>query len=222
MLQIQILNQSTLISNEKLDPIVSALQIQVTRDFAKYYGISATLTRTNSDNGQIPIYIVDEVADAPKGAVAWHTVTDKGLPYGIIPMKIVLDDGEDVGPTISHELLELLADPNCNTTKSAKYKGHQAYLAYEDCDPVENDSYAINGINVSNFVFPSWFVVGAKGPFDFMGKLLAPLTMTPGGYLQYEYGNKWHQAVDNETKTRKLALNNHIHSRQVRRIRQAM
>lgn len=219
MFNIQILNQSMLMSNVKLAQIIEALQIQVSRDFASVYNIDAKLTLTTQDNGDIPIYIVDTVADAPAGALAWHTVNDKGLPYGIIPMKIVLDDGENPSPTISHELLELLADPYCNTTKTAVYKDKKSLLAYEDCDPVESDAYIVHGIHVSNFVFPSWFVVGAKGPYDFMRKLTAPLSMTKGGYLQYEVGGAWNQVVDDDTKARKVCP--HHHSRQARRLRKA-
>jgi len=57
-----------------------------------------------------------------------------------------------------------------------------------NCDPVESDAYPIavldKPVMVSNFVLPAWFDAQAsQGPFDKMGKLTAPFTMTPGGYL---------------------------------------
>lgn len=36
---------------------------------------------------------------------------------------------------------------------------------------------------VSNYVLPSWFDPNGKYPYDRMGLLKAPLTMTAGGYM---------------------------------------
>ena len=63
--------------------------------------------------------------------------------------------------------------------------GSGILYAIEICDPVEADSYTIYGQEVSNFVTPWWFgnplPAGAK--YDFLGKLLAPFSMTAGGYF---------------------------------------
>jgi hypothetical protein len=201
MFRIQILNTSTLITNAQLAPIVAALQVQVDRDFTPIYDIDANLTLTSQDNGSIAIMVVDTVADLPPNALAFHSVDNNGNPFGAIPMQVVLDDGEDPGPTISHELLELLADPFINASKMAVWpptSRRPANIAYEDCDPVENDSYAVTTptgtANVSNFVLPNWFVPRSEGPWDFLKKLNGPLSLTPGGYLQYQRaGGAWNQ-----------------------------
>jgi hypothetical protein len=225
MFHIQILNQSTLISDQQLAPIVAALQVQVDRDFTPIYNIGASLTLTSEDNGMTPIYVVDTAADAPPNALAWHTVDDNHRPFGIIPMKTVLDDGADAGPTISHELLELLADPRVDVAKVAVWpptSQDPANIAYEDCDPVENDSYPITTssgtANVSNFVTPPWFVPHSQGPWDFLKKLNAPLMLTSGGYLQWQRaGSSWHQ-VD-AAHVRKFRAAPHYFSRAYRRVR---
>src|ERR1700722_9040082 len=103
MFHIQILNKSNLITDAELKPIVAALQKQVDEHFAPAYHLSAKLVLTDKDNGMTPIHIVDSVADAPSGALAWHDVDNKGRPFGIIPMKIVRRDRAHPGPTISHE-----------------------------------------------------------------------------------------------------------------------
>ena len=43
------------------------------------------------------------------------------------------------------------------------------FLAQELCDPVEDDSlaYSKNGVMVSDFVTPKYFVPGSAGPWDF-------------------------------------------------------
>jgi hypothetical protein len=220
MYAIQLLNQSTLISQAKLAPICQALQIQVSRDFAPSYHIDAQLTLTNTDSGATPIYIVDDVPDAPAGALAWHSMDDRGRPYSIIPMKTVLDAGEDPAPTISHELLEMLADPYCNgvrLTNYPPYSRQRAYVAFENCDPVENNSYKINGVSVSNFVFPNWWIVGSRGPWDFLKMLSGPLQMTRGGYLQYSIRGRWYSVMDRHVKSRKQIP--HHFSRLARRAR---
>jgi hypothetical protein len=207
--KVQILNQSTLVPQTTLQPIVQALQQQVTDDFAPIYGsaCAADLTLTASDNGDIPIYIVDDDASAPAGALAWHTVDAKGRPYGMIPAKIVQDAGADLGPTISHELLELLADPSCSKVTARVYRPTVlpllAEVAYEVCDPVEADTYSktTDGgiINVSNFVLPAWFNPTGKVPFDFLDYLNMPLQMTEGGYVSWSYfGKTWQQKVQDE------------------------
>lgn len=207
---IQIVNQTTLVSTLDLQAIVDALGQQIMNDFYPAYAISADLEQTTEDNGDWPIYIVDSVADAPPGALAWHTVDDQGRPYGIVPLQTVIDDGYDIGPTISHELLELLADPYCITALLANYNGGPAMISYEVCDPVENDEYEIGNVPVSNFVLPNWFVNNSDGPWDQLGKLSGELKMTPGGYFQY-FDGAW-QSVNG----RKDA---HYHSRFHRRER---
>jgi hypothetical protein len=57
--------------------------------------------------------------------------------------------------------------------------------AYEMCDAVEEDTFPVNGIPMSNFVHPAYFEpfkhpAGVK--FDHLGKLKAPFTLDPGGY----------------------------------------
>lgn len=66
-------------------------------------------------------------------------------------------------------------------------------VVVHNCDAVEGDSYTktvtmpITGetqdLLVSNFVLPSWYDETGSYPYDKMGLLQAPFTMTQGGYL---------------------------------------
>jgi hypothetical protein len=90
-----------------------------------------------------------------------------------------LTTGElSLSSVISHEVLEAIGDPYANWWADGPDYEHALELA----DPVEGDSYDIGGVSVSNFVGPKWFRKG-DGPYDWMGKLSAPFTMTPGGYM---------------------------------------
>ena len=225
MFHIQILNKSNLITDAELKPIVAALQKQVDEHFAPAYHLSAKLVLTDKDNGMTPIHIVDSVADAPSGALAWHDVDNKGRPFGIIPMKIVRKDRAHPGPTISHELLELMADPGCELYRLTLWppkSQRQASVAYEVCDPVEDNEYPIKTTagtaKVSNFVLPSWFLPESKRPWDHLKKLTAPLKMTHGGYLQWHRtGTHWRTI--NAKHVRAYRAKPHYFSRTVRRLR---
>ena len=98
-----------------------------------------------------------------------------------------LDAGDLVSVTFSHEVLEMLADPDINLMIQ---KGPRGY-AYEVCDAVEDDSlgYDINGVRVSDFVYPQYFeTFWKKGAttFDHRGHLNGPVpTLTHGGYMGY-------------------------------------
>ncbi len=65
----------------------------------------------------------------------------------------------------SHEIDEALVDP----TDDVRWQ----FGLEEVCDPVENLTYQLDGVPVSDFVFPSYFSDGS-GPYDEMGVLTGP------------------------------------------------
>jgi hypothetical protein len=97
--------------------------------------------------------------------------------------------------TASHELLEMLADPDisrCYQTSNSRFH------ALEVGDPVEadDDGYDVYGLRMSNFILPSWFGqngVPANGRFDYRGLLDKPLSLRPDGYASWWEGGSWHQ-----------------------------
>src|SRR5215467_2400669 len=105
--------------------------------------------------------------------------------------------GDRVSVTLSHEVLEMLGDTDINLMVQ---KGPRGY-AYEVCDAVEDDSlgYDINGVRVSDFVYPQYFeTFWHKGAtkFDHLGHLSGPLpSLTHGGYMSYlDYASgQWKQ-----------------------------
>jgi hypothetical protein len=124
--------------------------------------------------------IVDSL-DMP-GALGVH-MDDIGAIHGF-----VLNQGPvDTCVTLSHECLEMLVDPTCTGWRSL---GGGRDIALEACDPVQADSYAqratvgelARDMWLSNYVLPRYFDPAGVGGFDRMGKLDAPLSMSPGGY----------------------------------------
>lgn len=104
----------------------------------------------------------------------------------------VLTGDWSVSSTLSHEVLEMFVDPNCNLWAN---NGQGSAYALEVCDPVEAPTYTVNGVSVSNFVTPSWFdpLAPAGAQFDKLGELTAGFTILPGGYMTYQSGNKEQQ-----------------------------
>ena len=98
-----------------------------------------------------------------------------------------------VSSAISHEICESKKDPYCSFYST--WSSPEKKVSLEVCDPVEGDFYNISVsdgslIAVSNFVGVRWFDANGEGPYDFMGKISAPLTMSPGGYLAFDDGTQ--------------------------------
>lgn len=189
MVTIAILNESTLLKDADVQPVVAALQKQLANDFCPAWNI-AVPTLTFVPQGQQPpagswhLIVFDNSDQA--GALGYHDVTPDDQPLGKVFVKDDLDAGLQWSVTMSHELLEILGDPLINLTAMVQKTARSGKVyAYENCDAVEDDSfgYKIDEILVSDFVLPSWFVPGSPGPWDFQKKLSAPLQLLPGGYI---------------------------------------
>jgi len=116
------------------------------------------------------------------GALGYHDTTAAGLPL----MKIFpLLDLPNWTVTCSHEVLETLGDP---LLRRAAQDNKGRFWAYENCDAVEEDTYLINGVKMSNFVLIPYFepptrLTGVK--LDWLGLVKVPLEIRAGGYGQY-------------------------------------
>jgi hypothetical protein len=153
-------------------------------------GVVYSPTEASAPPGSWVIGVFDDSDQA--GALGWHDIARGDIIYGRVFVRPVLTHGGNaltaplsVASVLSHEVLETFVDPFCNDYSDVD--GVHS-IAKEVGDPVESDSYAVpvSGIQVqvSNFVLPRWFDPAATvGPFDFLGKLTAPFSMTPGGYL---------------------------------------
>lgn len=210
MRTITIINQATTVSPADFGAVVAACQKQFNQHFGPAWGgLEVALQAVVGGSGvSAPakgetIYILDDSDQA--GALGYHEVAAGDFPVGFVFARTCQKAGTSWSSCLSHELLEQGADPFVQTTcVVSALHGRPAVIAYEVCDPVEDDGYKIDGVEVSNFVLPSWFQdpKAAKGPFDYLGKLSAPLAMTPGGYLSYTTDLKhWRQDVS-EAKAR--------------------
>ncbi len=184
MPEIAILNRSRL-SPADAAFHAEALRIQMQGHFAPAYQLQPWNVVLYSDiptgaDDVYPIGIVDAIG--VEGILGDHS-DPLGTPVGE-----ALDPGGNDATTPSHETCELRGDPTCEEWRPWPTGGD---VAYEACDAVEGDRYAIpvtlfsetRRVLVSNFVLPSWYQADAPPPYDYMGMLDKPCTMSRGGYL---------------------------------------
>lgn len=187
MIHIDIINASTVLGDAEIKAAIPALQKQITQHFLPAWGVNAHLYFVPSGGkpakGHWWMAIMDNSDVA--GALGYHDLTSEGLPIGKVFAATDKHYGLSWTVTISHELCEMLADPDVNL--AAQISDTQFY-AYETADPVEDDSlgYSIDGVLVSDFVHPEWFEnlqhpAGTK--FDHAGHCSKPLQLLPGGYM---------------------------------------
>lgn len=190
MFNIGFINNSSAVSNGDLKKWIAAIWTQVGRDFATVWGTYAALTFPAAPYKYQPLIFPLYLCDATDvdGALGYHDVDADGVPFIKVFARTSLDNGVPVSSVISHEILEVLADPMIYSTALVQRpSGASRIYAMEACDPVEEMMYMIDGVQVSNFVTPEWFRANSVKTigFDHLGALSAPLSRTEGGYFSF-------------------------------------
>jgi hypothetical protein len=224
-IKIAVLNQYSELPNNEVKKAVTDLQTQVTRDFYPAWGIDADLTfypngNPPADAWQLVILNNSDQANA----LGYHDLTDSGLPLGKVFAGTDAQSGNSWTVTASHELLEMLADPDINlTVLTQDNNGGGVLFAYENCDACESDQYAydINGTKVSDFVFPAWFEAFHRPgtQYDYCKHISQPFQLLPGGYIgifRINSGSGWEQMYPSNARL-DYNMRAHIGSRRERR-----
>jgi len=181
---IAITNASTCLSDSRVEAVLPALQKQVSNEFKAYWDLDCVLNflqkTTALTDGWWEIVVLDNPDQA--GALGYHELTSQGTPLGKIFAKLDLESGWSWTATLSHELLEMLADPWINWC--AVGSNNRIY-ALEVCDAVEADNlgYMIDGVLVSDFVTPAWFEPTCADRLDFKQHVKKELQIARGGYI---------------------------------------
>ena len=164
-----------------LGKLVAALKKQMQRDFEPIWGYPATLrVADEAKPGEWQVVFLDD-SDAAD-ALGYHDLTKNGEPVSKVFVKSTIAAGEKVSTTASHELLEMMIDPGAQMWAQ---DGDGLFYAYEMCDAVEAEEYEIDGIAVSDFVYPSFFESWHKPgsvQFDHLKKVTRPFQTLKNGY----------------------------------------
>lgn len=190
MIPVGIINESTVYSDDQTKALVAALTVQANQHFAPAYGLgNIDLTIIPRTVNPLPagtwiLALLDNADQA--GALGYHDITSDGLPLGKVFVKTAKQYNDSPEVTASHELMEMLGDPDVNLTIQAG----SIFIAYEVGDPVEADKfgYKIDDVLVSDFVLPAYFETFRKDrstQFDYANHIIRPLQIIDGGYQAY-------------------------------------
>jgi len=176
------INKATVDLGVPFDRLTAALQKCFDQHFLPIWGYPVTLYITKVPKPTDWQFVYFDNADTAN-ALGYHDLTKNGQPVAKIFVKTTLADKQLVSVTACHELFEMVIDPIANLWAEA---ADGTEYAYEMCDAVEEDTFVVDGIAMSNFVYPTWFepfkhVSGTK--FDHLGLLTKPFSMTKGGYV---------------------------------------
>lgn len=222
-LPIYVMNGSSRVSDQDVQTMVSAVAAQVQDHFAPAWQIPANPVTYMQRNAPRPasgavLTIVDN-PDQP-GVLGWHTEGPNDVIYGYVFAGPVLDNGGQVltgatytvAATLSHEVLETIADPHVNLWTTGP---NSTVISQEVCDPVENGSYEINGVSVSNFVTPEWFDAQAApgASVDYLGRVSQPFQMDQGGYYVHLKAGKPSQVFGQDVPQWRRNTKSHPNSR---------
>ncbi len=198
-------NKATTPLGVDIDALIASMQSYIDDFIAPVWGTPAKLVKSNDFIAGAWAVVFLDNADQP-GALAYHDLTPEGLPLSKVFVKTTLDNHDQVSVSTSHELVEMLVDPAINLMTTGP--DAKVFYAYESADPVEQESFNVNGIPMSDFVYPAYFEVFRKpgsAQFDHLNKVNKPFQVLSGGYQIVFKNGKWNQVFGSEKKKKSFA-----------------
>ncbi len=147
------INHATVDLGVPFDKLTAVLQKCYDQSFLPVWGYPVRLYNTKVPKPSDWQFVYFDDADTA-GALGYHDLTKDGQPVSKIFVKTTLAGNELVSVTAAHELFEMVIDPIANLWAEA---ADGTEYAYEMSDPVEEDTFLVDGVAMSNFVHPSWF-----------------------------------------------------------------
>jgi hypothetical protein len=209
MPQIAVINESTQIADTEVQQYIPAFSQQWNNDLEPVWGVE-TAQFQFVPAGVAPaagtwwVVFLDDSDQA--NALAYHDLTNEGLPISKVFVKTIKADGASVSVGATHEICEMAVDPWLN---SAYQDPQGVFWAGEVCDPVEDDQYGyqIGGVLVTDFVTPDWFAhQHARGVIDLKNHATIAFEVLSGGYAQkFDPQQGWVQVTGSQAKHTKRA-----------------
>jgi hypothetical protein len=222
--QIAVINESTAINDADVQNMLPAFSQQWNTDLRQVWGVDQAAFPF-VPKGQQPaanswwMVFLDDSDQAD--ALAYHDLTDEGLPISKVFVKSILGDNSSVSVGATHEMCEMAVDPWLN---SAYQDLQGVFWAGEVADPVEDDQYGyqIGGVLVTDFVTPNWFGhQHSQAKIDFQGHATSAFEVLTGGYAQkFDPQQGWVQVTGSKAMLSNMASHAAKGSRRDRRARQ--
>jgi hypothetical protein len=201
---ITFINKATEPLGVTMPKLVAACRKFLKHCFVPVWGTPAKLTIAKDFvKGTWAILFVDDADVA--NALGYHDLTPDGLPLSKVFVRTTTQAGEIVSVTVCHELCEMLVDPAVNLCSTGP---KNLLYAYETCDPVEEETFTIGGVLMSDFVYPSWFEDFHKPnstQFDYLKKVSKPFQILHGGYMPVFKNGQWTEIFGTSAKKGRFA-----------------
>jgi hypothetical protein len=197
------------ISTSNLLQVAAAVQKQVTRDLAPLWGIRANVDAfeklADVPNDYHPVVLFGqpeellgglevEIGDVTTARMVEQFQTGRiaGVHANAFTRQpfALIQAGDDWSVAVSHEVLEMLADPYGNRLIGARHPidpDERVKYLVEICDPCQTVGYTVNGWKMSDFYTPRYFdpVRNAAAFYSFTGAIEYPLHILGGGYVSW-------------------------------------
>lgn len=203
--QVALVDSTGRIAAADLQEVAGALNEQIQADFAPVWKIRATCgiyAEVPPATWQI---VLQTKLDDPN-ALGYHTNTDTNQPISYV------EATADWPVSVSHELLEMLADAYGNRLHSArlpegledgyeefglKHPSSRVHYLLEVCDPCEATSYDVGGVALSDFLLPAWYrtTPTVVEGYSHANGCTSPREVAEGGYVSFANAEgNWYQA----------------------------
>ena len=185
------------------------MQKQVTRDFTPLWGIRANVNAfenlSDVPNDYHPVVLFGdpeellgqlefEIGNVNTARMVEQFQTGRivGIHANAFtrqPFALIQAAG-DWSVVVSHEVLEMLADPYGNRLIAARHPidpDERVKYLIEICDPCQTVGYTVNGWKMSDFYTPRYFdpVANSAAFYSFTGAIDHPLHILRGGYVSW-------------------------------------
>jgi hypothetical protein len=190
----------------QLATMAGAMSEQIQHDFAPVWHVRASVGAYPTAPPATWAVHIQEKLDQP-GALGYHT-DNQNQPVSYVELT------DDWTVTVSHEVLEMLADPWGSRLHAADLpagvendyarfglaSAHSrvSYLL-EVCDPCEETNYAVGGLKLSDFLVPMWYRTNPSPAlaYSHAGGCTQPRQVANGGYVSFGVpSGEWFQVFN--------------------------
>lgn len=195
-------------SQTGFEHLIWVLQKYVDDYITPVWGITCILEITDDVRPGTWGMVFTDDADVAS-ALGYHDLTRDGFPLSNVFVETSFLYKEEPSVTAAHELAEMLLDPGIQMGAQGP---NGVWYAYELCDPCERETFLIEGVPVSDFVYPAYFE-GFRKPksakFDYLGKITKPFQILRGGYMPVFKNGKWTQVFASKAEAKKFEPDKH-------------
>jgi hypothetical protein len=127
------------------------------------------------------------------------------MPLSKVFVRPTLRNNDKVSVTACHEVCEMLIDPAINMWADGP---NGTLYAYEMCDACEQETFEIDGVTMSDFVYPSYFErfrAPHSAQFDYLKRISRPFEILPRGYALVREGSEIRHLFGSTEKSRAFA-----------------